>query len=593
MAEIRSRLTEPCPVTETLTNITSPDDRQGLLPDSQDSIITRLETIPDDGVLNDTPKPISLLDISRDPQTNLDAACASGQTENDSGYGTSSFNCDTIDPTRERLTFLSRKEIPKKFRDHLVDIRRLLTGPLVEFVFKEGRKTDVAMKLKYADQDNKLYLVVQCDRRATKRMRKFFAQNHAKEIIGNDINVHITAGLRRLVAQDLKVYSAATGKISSGTIIRIRGACGLSVVTLGGIIAVVKDGCEILYGLTAGHALAKLHHNPHLSLPFGNDSSILSNTGDLPNSSEDEQSEVLDGAVLVPSDPISHIGYVTDHSFRSTSLLTNFDWALIKLFPDQNCSNIVHHKCPSEPNTKAKFTALTCTPTVSTVVQSPVKVIIPTSRGNQIGTLTSSESSLLVAPGRQFVEAYDVVLDDGFSLKRGDSGAWVIHETTGEVYGHVVSIDMFGEVYVIPLDHTLSNIRAHLQADRVGLPQDYDKQTSSEKPIKQKENDPKHLENSGSSNDRWKAEDRVWAVGTSSRNPSSDSGYDSGCRSGSNSSNHQSSTNDVRHSTFRAYKSKDHEGRRSEREKVVTYNHNACGYEKYYPTPSYYDHRST
>lgn len=38
------------------------------------------------------------------------------------------------------------------------------------------------------------------------------------------------------------------------------------------------------------------------------------------------------------------------------------------------------------------------------------------------------------------------------------SGAWVVGSFTGEVYGHVVSVDGFGEAYVIPIQWPLDEI---------------------------------------------------------------------------------------------------------------------------------------
>lgn len=43
-------------------------------------------------------------------------------------------------------------------------------------------------------------------------------------------------------------------------------------------------------------------------------------------------------------------------------------------------------------------------------------------------------------------------------------------ETTHEVYGHVISVDALGEAHVVPLESTLSDIRAQLDVDEVALP---------------------------------------------------------------------------------------------------------------------------
>ncbi|TGJ78283.1 hypothetical protein E0Z10_g10480 [Xylaria hypoxylon] len=473
MTEVKVSMPESTSVTTFLrTNLPGPRFRAKLTTIGQEGKLYRMQRIAETRAITTT-------DDSRDLATEVEAACVSSQNETDSGYGTTSFNRNTTQPTRTTLAF-SRKPIPQQFLDRLLDIRALFTEPLLDTVSAKQRPTKGAsMKLKYTDHDDSLYLVIQCDKRDKKRMRKFFAQDHVKEMIGDDITVHITTGLRQLATQELKVYGANFGVASCGTMIRIEGAHGSSMATLGGVITVVKEGRMVTYGLTAGHALSRLVHNSNRSSrsswsDIENDSDTPYSSDESSDSSDNDQSEVFPGA---PSELGSQIGNITEHSFQSTSSSANRDWALIELHPNQSISNLIHIPCSSGLCKPASITTLTFKPLISTPIQSPVNVIIPTSRGNQRGTLTSSTSSLLVAPGREFVETHDVVLDDGFALQPGDSGSWVIHETTGEVYGHVVSIDMLGEAYVMPLNHTLQDIQAHIHADYVGLPQE------SEKPI--------------------------------------------------------------------------------------------------------------
>lgn len=56
------------------------------------------------------------------------------------------------------------------------------------------------------------------------------------------------------------------------------------------------------------------------------------------------------------------------------------------------------------------------------------------------------------------------------ALSPGDSGLWVIDEKTSRLYGHVVSVDAFGEAQVIPIHCTLQSIKEQLKAIRVSLP---------------------------------------------------------------------------------------------------------------------------
>ncbi|RWA11944.1 hypothetical protein EKO27_g3170 [Xylaria grammica] len=457
---------------------------------------------------------------SKDLATGADAACASSQTETDSGYGTTAFDRDASEATERAKTALtfSRKPVPQQFLNRLLDIRALFAESLLDVTVsaKQRPTKGASMKLKYANHDDSIYLVIQCDKRDKKRMGKFFAQSHVKETIGDDITVHITTGLRQLATQELKVYGESLGIPFPGSMIRIEGNHGSSMATLGGVISVVKEGRIVLYGLTASHALARLvDHSNQPWRDIENESDTTYDSDESCDSSEDGQSEVFPGAHYdrptgAPLEPAYQIGSITEHSLQSTSS-TNHDWALIELHPSQTFSNLVAIQFHSKPDNLAYSCALTFMPLRSTPIQSLVNVIIPTSRGNQRGTLTSSTSSLLVAPGREFVETHDVVMDDGFSLQPGDSGSWVVHEETGEVYGHVVSIDMFGEAYVMPFNHTLRDIQAHLHADHVGLPQQPEKATEIWRSTAQTEEHPELLKKSDVVNQQMTKESRGWS----------------------------------------------------------------------------------
>jgi len=51
-----------------------------------------------------------------------------------------------------------------------------------------------------------------------------------------------------------------------------------------------------------------------------------------------------------------------------------------------------------------------------------------------------------------------------------DSGSWIVDEITGEVHGHLVASDMFGEGYIIPLHVTFEDMRSQLKLRAVTLP---------------------------------------------------------------------------------------------------------------------------
>lgn len=52
---------------------------------------------------------------------------------------------------------------------------------------------------------------------------------------------------------------------------------------------------------------------------------------------------------------------------------------------------------------------------------------------------------------------------------QGDSGAWVVNDSSLEVYGHIVAGDAFGEVYVVPVWDTFDDIKREMNATRVSL----------------------------------------------------------------------------------------------------------------------------
>lgn len=54
----------------------------------------------------------------------------------------------------------------------------------------------------------------------------------------------------------------------------------------------------------------------------------------------------------------------------------------------------------------------------------------------------------------------------------GDSGSWVVDADTMTLLGHVVASDIFGDVYVVPIAQSFTDIRRKLHALRVYLPPD-------------------------------------------------------------------------------------------------------------------------
>lgn len=65
-------------------------------------------------------------------------------------------------------------------------------------------------------------------------------------------------------------------------------------------------------------------------------------------------------------------------------------------------------------------------------------------------------------------------------ILKGDSGSLVIDINTTEIYGHVVASNPFGEVYVVPLDATLGQVKELFATEDVSLPEPLYFETSEE-----------------------------------------------------------------------------------------------------------------
>lgn len=91
------------------------------------------------------------------------------------------------------------------------------------------------------------------------------------------------------------------------------------------------------------------------------------------------------------------------------------------------------------------------------------------SGGRMKGRLSPQLARILVSPGRGFIDAYTVILDEG-TLQDGDSGSWVISQATWELLGHVVATDLSGAGYVIPARDVFYDIARRTNAIDVTLP---------------------------------------------------------------------------------------------------------------------------
>ncbi|CAI6331987.1 unnamed protein product [Periconia digitata] len=425
-------------------------------------------------------------------------SCANSM--NDSGYlspaHTPRAQKRALFSTRDLIVY--NKPISEQLKDRFLDIKILYTQSLWEAISskRKGDPGDISMKLKYMGESEptaRLYIVIQCERRISRRVNKFFAQEHVAEELNPDFRVHVipTGPLRLTSCEKLEVLGNIADSRSTlcGMPIEIGGERAPRIATLGGLIMVTAQE-KTVYGLTAGHSLVN----------FVNDSSNRdSNREDINSGCDDEDTDAGYESAQQSSPNQEHscvstsrlpcsmdnIGRVVANSFQSTENTCNHDWALVALDREDWAPNYLvnrptlvvdaseSNKTTNKGGTREELDSnlhlipFSYGPRLR-MVEQPVAAI--TSRGLQHGILTSNGSSLTMFPGGKFLETFDFLPFSGSTFLPGDSGSWVVNKTTGEVYGHVVSIDTFGEASVIPMQSTLLDIKFHLRAYEVRFP---------------------------------------------------------------------------------------------------------------------------
>ncbi|RYP11812.1 hypothetical protein DL765_007578 [Monosporascus sp. GIB2] len=395
------------------------------------------------------------------------------------------------------------KPISAKLRGRFFDLKMLYSEDLWKEVSKKkSNPGDIAMKLKYLGDDeatSRLYIVVHCEKRVSKSVKKFFAQAHVLEDLRDDFRVYVvnTGVLRLFSSSVVEVYRGSWPRSTlCGMPIEVRSNKASAMATLGGLVMVSGATGTSMYGITAGHALIVIQENPS-----DGRSSTMEDESDEDEDDEDYgQEESVSDFINLPAleqtahdrddGPFTHqalrnFGTIQHDSVQSNSSIKgqNRDWALVSITAEEWLPNSVGRGPGASSSLLASadqqamlggrtgdFTLdCFCVPERRPLVSSE-QVVVISYRGLQRGTLTANKSSILLRPGTSFVEALDFVPDANSKLQPGDSGAWVVNEHTGEVYGHVVSADAFGEAYVMPIQDTLRDVQRHLQAWYVSLP---------------------------------------------------------------------------------------------------------------------------
>ncbi|EXK93460.1 hypothetical protein FOQG_04747 [Fusarium oxysporum f. sp. raphani 54005] len=383
--------------------------------------------------------------------------------------------------------------ISQRLKARFFDIKVLYTQPLLDYILKRKKDPgDISMKLKHLglnSQSIQLHIVIQCERKVARRVRKFFAQGHVEEELLPDFRVFVLekALLRLTDDEAIEVLTDSVPKRTwCGTPIRLMRGNVSVVATFGGII-VVETSHKRLVGLTAAHSLKKLHS------PLSNQ--LLTNDTEVPfsssssNASESESDSDCESTITTESS-VQHLEHLNDKGLDTTAsqstvqigtilcntfnapMAQNYDWAIIDLSQQATLPNrvVLDGQPDSSDFEEDSDLEPILFPVGNPCVSVSRQVLVLKQGAKPIGEMSLDTSSVLISPGSSFVEVYDLAMEHGSSLSPGDSGSWVVDAKTSVLYGHVVSTDAFGEAQVMPIRSTLDSIKVQMNATRVFLP---------------------------------------------------------------------------------------------------------------------------
>ncbi|RGP68939.1 hypothetical protein FLONG3_8000 [Fusarium longipes] len=382
------------------------------------------------------------------------------------------------------------KPIPERLRTRFFDLKVLYNDSLYDFISKRKKNPGtISMKLRYlglTQQHTELYIVIQCDKRVARYIKKFFAQKHVLEELFPDFRVFVLDTPLLEVADD-DTIQVLSGSLPDKTICGVRVTVsigGISVgCSLGGVIMVETDRAR-LYGLIAGHPLKIIQSglSDKQAIYRSYESSLFEEQEE--DDDNDSDSDDTFTGMSTPSSPVHYdfertndndirakfsIGTVV-HDSLDISSGKNSDWALVELDQKYALPNVVVPNWQSQVSDFKDFqTEISHYYVDSLDTALKKKVFVLKQDGSRIAELSLNTTSLMMSPGSVFMNVHDLIMKDGSSLCPGDSGLWVVDAKTSCLYGHIVSVDAFGEAQVMPVQSTFRSIAEELKAAKVSL----------------------------------------------------------------------------------------------------------------------------
>uniref|UniRef100_A0A8H7NKV0 Nitrogen regulatory protein areA GATA-like domain-containing protein n=1 Tax=Bionectria ochroleuca TaxID=29856 RepID=A0A8H7NKV0_BIOOC len=402
----------------------------------------------------------------------------------------------------------------------------MLEKPLLEYIRGSIRKKYCPISIRLmvlgrCQDDAKPCIVVLCPEQQSKKVRKFFDKKSVRAlrlpedgqpsfevfVIGRAPELKQADGDIDVLIPIVGESEGYTNETYCGAPIVIRQTSGVDKrCTFGGVIKATWSNGEVkLYGLTVGHVLLS-DLADDLTVSTESDQARCSDDWEFELSDSDSEDESVDMAEEEPEDEaeplcvmdelqlgladgsaswtaldLGKIGSISKDfpQYQSTAIdikygepQAYYDWALIDMI---NCKpNLIRPRKLPHGQEDGAFKSgnhelVVATSPPSSHGERQSVVLVSGSEGLKRGSLSALPSRLLLGPGQEFVDALILNLDNDKQILDGDSGSWVINESTLEVYGYVVAADAFGGGYIIPLVEAFSNITDTLRCQSVDL----------------------------------------------------------------------------------------------------------------------------
>ncbi|EXJ64909.1 hypothetical protein A1O7_01248 [Cladophialophora yegresii CBS 114405] len=447
----------------------------------------------------------------------------------DSGYGSASLTPKPLEKTAKpcsvdsgggagRVLFLPsgrgnlqefNKPVDAATIARFKDVLERVEAPLLRHMKKRSvRREPMALRLMVLGQTEetaKVWIVVLCHETGAKRARKYFEQQHVKDVIRPE-DSSIPSFDVLVVGQSPKTRGAAIdvcirdpmdppGPITTlcGAPIKLVNGDEYQLGTCGGLIKLTfHDGDYALYGMTARHLTNRWDgvHSLHLAASE-DDSDRDSDHWDHEDEDEDEDLSDPDDPFETPQPPVlgpacglderpspeNHLSsswhrvgqFIAPSAAQLPRNPQDYDWALIG-FDDRHAFRPNSfgafeggHRQYRAGDFKVGVVDLMDSATFSVVMKSGVQ-------GIQSGVMSSLPCRVWLGYGKEFVDVYTLNLENGAEIRDGDSGSWVLNPSRLEVYGHVIASDAFGSGYIIPMTRSLEDIRQTVDLASVELP---------------------------------------------------------------------------------------------------------------------------